>query len=220
MVRQQPKVIIGEPTMLEIFHAHKGCFEFTATASGKAAHSSSRDGVNANLKLIPFLAALKEIYDQSETDVKFHNNAFDPPTLSMNISLKGDRSAHNVTASRASCTVNFRPMPDVDHTPIVLRVRELAEKFDLKLKLNDYGAALWTDPESDFVKQSLELVHGKSAKTAAFGTDGGVLGELNDKIVCGPGNIKQAHTKNEWIGLEQLHRGTEVFAKMIAHWCC
>ena len=220
MVEQQPKVIIGEPTMLEILHAHKGCYEFTATARGKAAHSSSRDGVNANLKLIPFLTAMKEIHEETETDPKFHNDAFEPPTLSLNISLKGDGSAHNVTASRAICTVNFRPMPNVDHQPIVLHVRELAEKFDLELELNDYGGPLWTDPDSEFVTESLKLVHRKEAKTAAFGTDGGVLTELNDKIVCGPGNIKQAHTKNEWIGLEQLHRGTEVYAKMIAHWCC
>ncbi len=220
MVQHQPKVIIGEPTMLEILHAHKGCFDFTAIARGKAAHSSSRDGVNANLKLIPFLSAMKEIYEQTETDAKFHNNAFEPPTLSLNISLKGDGSALNVTASRAKCAVNFRPMPNVDHQPIVQRVKEAAEQCDLELTLHDYGGALWVDPDSDFVQEALKLVHRKEAKTAAFGTDGGVLTELNDKIVCGPGSIKQAHTKNEWIGLEQLHRGTEVYAKMICHWCC
>ncbi len=220
LVEFQPKVIIGEPTMLEILHGHKGCFEFTAIAQGKAAHSSSRDGINANLKLIPFLTAMKELYEETEADPKFQNSAFDPPTLSMNISLSGDGSAHNVTASRAVCSVNFRPMPGVDHQPVVQRVCTLAKMSGLKLELNDYGGPLWTDPDSEFVQQALQLVHRKQAKTAAFGTDGGVLTELTDKIVCGPGSISQAHTKNEWIGLEQLHRGTEIYAKMIQHWCC
>jgi acetylornithine deacetylase len=70
------------------------------------------------------------------------------------------------------------------------------------------------------VTAALKLLHKKKALTVAYGTDGGVLTELENKIVCGPGNIAQAHTKNEWISLEQLHLGSEVYTKMIQHWCC
>lgn len=219
MVQHQTKAIIGEPTMLDIVHAHKGCYEFTATASGVAAHSSSRDGVNANLKLIPFLHDLKAICEQSETDPRFQNDQFDPPTLSFNISIQGDGSALNVTAAKAMCHVNFRPMPGVDHMPLIRQVQKLADASEVELELNPYGDPVWTNPESDFVKQSLKLVHKKNARTVAYGTDGGVFGDLKDMIVCGPGNIAQAHTKNEWISLEQLHLGAEVYTKMIRHWC-
>lgn len=220
MVQHQTKAIIGEPTMLDIVHAHKGCYEFTATASGVAAHSSSRDGVNANLKLIPFLSGLKEICERSESDRQFHNDQFDPPTLSFNISLQGDGSALNVTAAKATCHVNFRPMPGVDHAPLIHQVQNLADVTDVGLELHPYGDPVWADPESDFVKQSLQLVHKKKARTVAYGTDGGVFSDLENKIVCGPGSIAQAHTKNEWISLEQLHLGADVYTKMIQHWCC
>jgi len=220
MVEHQTKAIIGEPTMLDVVHAHKGCFEFTATASGVAAHSSSRDGVNANMKLIPFLSGMKEICELTETDSAFQNENFDPPTLSFNISIQGDKTAHNVTSSKATCHVNFRPMPDVDHSPLIQRVEQLADEHDVKLELHPYGAPLWVQPDAEFVTDALRLLHKKNARTVAYGTDGGIFTELENKIVCGPGNIAQAHTKNEWISLEQLHLGSEVYSKMITHWCC
>jgi acetylornithine deacetylase len=220
MVQHQTHAIIGEPTMLEVVHAHKGCYEFSATASGVAAHSSSRDGVNANMKLIPFLSGLKEICERTETDASLQNDKFDPPTLSFNISIEGDKTALNVTSSKAACHVNFRPMPDVDHGPLIEQVKQLAEASDLKLNLHPYGDPFWVGPDSEFVTAALKLLHKKKALTVAYGTDGGVLTELENKIVCGPGNIAQAHTKNEWISLEQLHLGSEVYTKMIQHWCC
>ena len=220
MVEHQTKAIIGEPTMLDVVHAHKGSHEFSVLATGAAAHSSSRDGVNANMKLIPLLGELKKICEQTETDPSLQNEKFDPPTLSFNLSLEGDRSAWNVKSAKAACHVNFRPMPNVDHQPLLDRVKRLAEEADLELKLDPHGDAFWADPASEFVRQSLQLVHKKAPRTVAFGTDASVLGELQDKIVCGPGNIAQAHTKNEWISLEQLHLGTEAYTKMIQHWCC
>ncbi len=220
MVQHQTKAIIGEPTMLDVVHAHKGCYEFTATASGVAKHSSGREGVNANMKLIPFLSDMKEICDQTETDPALQNTNFDPPSLSFNISIEGDKTGFNVTSSKAMCHVNFRPMPDVDHTPLIERVKKLAQQHELKLEFHSYGEPLWVSPDSNFVASALKLLHKKNALTVPFGTDGGVLAELENKIVCGPGNIAQAHTKNEWISLEQMHQGTEVYSKMIRHWCC
>ena len=76
------------------------------------------------------------------------------------------------------------------------------------------------DPDSEFVTQSLKLAHKIKPKTVSYGTDGGVFSELEDKIVFGPGSIAQAHTMDEWIALEQLSMGTEMYAKMIRHWCC
>ena len=59
--------IIGEPTLLEVVHAHKGTYGFIATARGRAAHSSTRDGINAHLALSPSLADLPRLHDQTET---------------------------------------------------------------------------------------------------------------------------------------------------------
>ena len=50
MVTGETHGIIGEPTRLEVVHAHKGTYGFTATSRGRAAHSSTNEGLNANLE--------------------------------------------------------------------------------------------------------------------------------------------------------------------------
>ena len=53
MVEHKTKGLIGEPTSLQIVHAHKGSIEMIAKAKGKAGHSSTHAHDNANLKMIP-----------------------------------------------------------------------------------------------------------------------------------------------------------------------
>ena len=220
MVAHASKAIIGEPTLLEVVHAHKGSIEIIATTRGVAGHSSSRKSENATLAMIPFLTEMKAIYDLVETEPKWQNDMFDPPTLSWNISVKDDSSALNVTAGKNTCRMHLRPMPGIDVAPLLLRVQETAVRCGVKLKIDEFGAPFFVDPGSEFVQDSLKLAHRPKAKTVSYGTDGGVFTELGEKIVFGPGSIEQAHTTNEWISLEQLSLGTEMYSKMIRQWCC
>lgn len=220
MVDHGTQAIIGEPTSLEIIHAHKGSIEIVAIARGKAGHSSSRNGVNANLAMIPFLSEMKAIHDEAESEARWQNASFDPPTLTWNISVKDDSPALNVTAGKSKCKMYLRPMPGMDVTPLIDRVRQAADRFGLELKVTEWGSGLMTDPDSEFVQESLKLTHRQKSKTVAYGTDGGVFTEIANKIVCGPGSIDQAHTIDEWIALEQLSLGAELYAKMIQRWCC
>ena len=220
MVANGTKAIIGEPTSLEVVHAHKGSIELVVTSRGQAAHSSSRQGLNSNLAMIPFLGKLKEIYDETESDPKWQNPIFDPPTMSWNISVKDDAAAINVKASKSICKVYLRTMPEVDEQPLLDRVAKAADANGLDLEINRWGSSFFMEPDSEFVTQSLKLAHKIKPKTVSYGTDGGVFSELEDKIVFGPGSIAQAHTMDEWIALEQLSMGTEMYAKMIRHWCC
>ena len=43
--------------------------------------------------------------------------------------------------------------------------------------------------------------------------------ELKQILVLGPGSIQQAHTDDEWISLEQLSLGTDLFKRLIDRWC-
>ena len=220
MVNGQTKAIIGEPTQLEVVHAHKGSLEIRAIATGVAAHSSTRNGVNANLKMIPFLTEMKKIHDEIESDPKYQNPLFDPPSLSWNIGIRDDAHAINVTAGKSKCTVYVRPMPNIDLEPLLQRVQNVANECELDLEINRWGDPMYVPADSEFVEDALKLVHRPKPKTVSFGTDGGVFTELENKIVFGPGNIAQAHTVKEWISLEQLSRGTDLYSKMIRHWCC
>ncbi len=220
MVDHKTRGIIGEPTSLEIVHAHKGSIEMIAKAKGKMAHSSTHVHDNANLAMIPFLTEIKSIFDETESEDKWHNTLFDPPTLSLNILMKDNSPARNITPSRSTVTVYLRSMPAIDHEPLLRRAAKVAKRNGLRLKVMRQAEPFFVDPSSEYVEAMLKIVHKKRPRTVSYGTDGGVFSEIEEKIVCGPGSIEQAHTANEWISLEQLDRGTEIYEKMIRHWCC
>ncbi len=220
MVETQTRGVIGEPTQLEVVHAHKGMCIITATSKGKAAHSSTSLGKNANLAMIPFLSEMKRIHDEVENDTKWQNTMFDPPSISWNIVINDSNDAPNITSPSTSCVIYTRPVPGIDIKPLLERVRVAGEQQGLEIDIVDMDSVLFTDSDNPFVQDSLGLVHRSAARTVCFGTDGGVLSELENLIVFGPGNIAQAHTRDEWIAIEQLTLGSEMYTKMIEHWCC
>lgn len=220
MVASQTRGIIGEPTNLEVVHAHKGMCIINARSKGKAAHSSTSLGKNANLAMIPFLAEMKRIHDEVEADPKWHSPLFDPPSISWNIVINDNNQAANITSPETTCSVYTRPTPEVDLSPLMDRVREIGLQQGLEVEIVDAGSALFTDPDNPFLQEALKIAHRTVPRTVCFGTDGGAFGELENLIVFGPGSIAQAHTRDEWIAIEQLTLGSEMFTKMIEHWCC
>jgi acetylornithine deacetylase len=219
MVQGRSRGIIGEPTRLEVVHAHKATIGFVATSRGRAAHSSTREGLNANLAMIPFLVEMKRIHDETESDPAWRHDAFDPPTVSWNIGINDHTRAVKITAPQSICTVYFRVMPGQDAGTLLERARRAAAGCGLEFEVTVSGEPLWVDPESDFVREALELAGKDAPRTVAYGTDANAFGSLERLIVLGPGDIAQAHTHDEWIALAELERGTDLYARMIERWC-
>ena len=219
MVAGKTKGIIGEPTMLEVVHAHKGTYGFAAISRGRAAHSSTRNGLNANLAMIPFLVEMKAIHDEMESDPAWQNDEFDPPTVTWNIGINDHTRAINITPPQSVCTVYFRPMPGQDAQVLVDRAKKAADAFGLEFDLQRVAPPLYVDRRSRYVQEMLRLTGNDTPRTVSYGTDGCMLSELKDLVVCGPGDIAQAHTNDEWIALDQLRRGTDLYHQLIRHWC-
>ena len=210
--------IVGEPTGLQVIHAHKGGLAIRIIARGRSAHSSSRDGLNANHQLIPLLPLLLEIQQQCETDSSLQNQDFDPPTLSWNIVLRNEPFASNITPSLAEAIVFLRPMPNVEHEPLIVRVEEAAAKLGLECFRREAAHPLHVDRSFDCIASMLRLTEQTQSLTVCYATDGGVLQRLRQLVVCGPGSIEQAHRSDEWISLEQLERGTRLYYRAFEHW--
>ncbi len=220
MVDGDVAAIIGEPTRLEVVYAHKGTYGFVATSRGRAAHSSTREGLNANLAMIPFLVEMKAIHDETEADPAWSHDEFDPPSISWNIGVNDHTKAVNITAPQSVCTVYFRPMPGQDADSLVERARRAAEKQGLEFFTRVASRPLYTDPKSEFIREVSQLADCPVPKTVSYGTDGAKFPQLKNRVILGPGDIAQAHTHDEWITLEQLEGGTRLYAKLIQHWCC
>jgi len=220
IVKQQTRSIVGEPTMLDVVYAHKGGRAVKATSIGRAAHSSTGLGLNANMALIPFLSEIGRIHHEMETSAQWRDDRFSPPTPSLNIVIKDANTGINITSAQSECLAYFRPMPGQDADGMVDHLRTLALQHGLKFDLLFSGSPLYTEPSNPFVQELRNFTGSKTLRTAAYGTDGAIFTELQNIVVFGPGDIAQAHTDDEWISLDQLQRGTDLYRQCIQRWCC
>lgn len=210
--------IIGEPTRLQVVHGHKGGRVGRVVSRGVAGHSSTALGTNANMAMIPFLHELRNLSLQCDASEEWIDDRFDPPIISMNIGINDHNTAVNITPPESVCTFYFRPMPGQNADALVDRIQAMAAAHGLEFQLIITGEPLYTDPDSAFI-QELARLTGSTPSTVPYGTDGSFFGAVRDLAVLGPGDIRQAHTDDEWIELDQLTRGTSLYERLIRHWC-
>lgn len=93
-------VIFGEPTELKLASGHKGILLFSVTAHGKSGHSGyPKSGRNANMMLIPALAALQQM--ELPSSEKYGNST-------INIGKMEGGVAANVIAETAKAAIGIR----------------------------------------------------------------------------------------------------------------
>ena len=221
-----PPGVIGEPTSLISVHAHKGSHLLTATARGVAAHSGTAAGVNANRRLIPFLADLLPLVEATETDPDQLDPDFDPPGPSWNLTLPTPQPAMNVVPGEATVRVYARPTPRGDASRHLAAFRALAERHGLEWTADGHAAPFFTDPGGAFPRSVRALLGQAEIATVCYGTDGGVFadrgeggGGLTNLLVLGPGSIEQAHTAAEFVELGQLARGCDLYEALFRRYC-
>lgn len=218
IVSAQPLAIIGEPTRLSVVHAHKGIIGFRIVSQGRAAHSSTTSGINANEAMVPMLVELLELGRRSRNETEFQDDRFDPPILSWNFGVSDHCDAVNITPDRSDAWFSLRPMPTVSGEELIRAAESKAAALGLEFVCFEGGDPLWVEPDLPAILSMCELAGG-SPKTVCYGTDGGEFSELTQRLVCGPGDIAQAHTTDEWLEFDQINRGIDLYVRAIRKWC-
>ncbi|MEM6691849.1 MAG: M20 family metallopeptidase [Planctomycetota bacterium] len=214
IVADQPLTIIGEPTSLRPVRAHKGIVAFRFEAMGRAAHSGTDLGINANRAMVPLMQRFGEIEKRCREEQALHDNVFDPCHLSFNFGISDGMRAINITPARSTAWASWRPMPGSDGVWIEDTLRQVCQENGITIREVSRGGPLVTD-ESNPEIQSLVKMTGQSPLTVAYGTDGGELNLLENRVVLGPGSIDQAHTADEFITIEQLSKGVDLYRTLI-----
>jgi len=212
--------IVGEPTSLGVIHSHKGGQRLAVIARGSSAHTSTKEGSNANYRLIPALGELLDLREESENNPNYRNGSFDPATLSWNMTISNEPEAVNVTTSVAQVNIFLRTMPGVNHLPLLAAIKSLCEKYELEMDIKEPIQPWQVDKDSLWVKEMLALVGRSESTRVCYGTDAGILQRLKKMLICGPGDIQQAHRSDEWISFDQLKKGVDVFRRAFQRWAC
>jgi acetylornithine deacetylase/succinyl-diaminopimelate desuccinylase family protein len=213
--------IVGEPTRLEVVIACKGAVWTRLTTRGKSAHGSVPHlGDNAIERMAEFFVKLREVPKAGE------HHLLGPPT--MNLGTISGGSKINVVPDRCSVEIDQRVLPGTGLEQARAGLKNLIEKHvaetgtEVDLEEILYAAPYEIDPAEPIVRIALETaaeVTGKpkEPKGAKGFTDARfyVLEAGIPTIILGPGSITQAHTADEFIGIEQLRQAVGLYGLII-----
>lgn len=215
--------IIPEPSVMRIVRSHKGSGGARVLVKGKAAHSSRPDlGVNAILKGADFLGELVGLQERFNETV---HPLLGPSTIKPTIINGGFK--HNIIPDRCEILLNCRLIPLHAGPEIVSGWLE-----DLISKLSDEDGAFEAEilearakpslevPEDSGIVRILKDILGTEPVGAPYFTEAVNYTEAGiPTVICGPGNIDQAHTPNEYITLDQLDEGVRVLKRVVKEIC-
>lgn len=221
-----PKVdfgIVGEPTELQICPAHRGQYGFKIAAIGKSVHSGQKHlGKNAIYDIVPVLAMLQEF------DKDLQAGAVHPlcgtSTCSTNVIHGG--TVLSIVPERCEVEIDIRQIPGVTaesvRQDLESRLAKLMEehpdkRFEIVAQSWDIPAhELPSDsPELKKLARNFETLFSKEAEIVAFpaATDAPNMGFPS--VICGPGDLKNAHTTNEFVDLNEVVDAAKLYLAYI-----
>ena len=220
VIRSEPPrpaaVIVGEPTGMQIATAHKGICAMTTTVRGREAHSSRpQDGVNAIGAAASLVSYLYRLCDDLAETARY--DRFEPPYTTFNIGQITGGDAINIIARECLLNWEFRPIPGSDPARIIAHV-EAWVKDELLPRMQATDPSYSIENICEFVVPPLDAPDGSVAEllareatelnstgTVAFVTEASLFADAGvPAIVCGLGDIAQAHQPDEFIEVSQL----------------
>jgi acetylornithine deacetylase len=212
-------IVVAEPTRLRPVYAHKGGARIYVTALGRAAHTSTEQGVSANFLIAPFLAEMAELAKLFRRDPRFRNPEFDPPTNGFNLVIDDGNCKSNVTAAKTVATLSLRTMPHDHFQEAAQLILDAAHKYDLATRMEHFDP-FYVAPDSELVQLALWATGASQAETVPFGTEALVYQDyVAQQVILGPGDIAQAHTVGEWIEVAQLEQAVNIYRRLIERVC-
>ncbi|MDO6725591.1 acetylornithine deacetylase [Cognatishimia sp. 1_MG-2023] len=221
-------VIVGEPSMMKAVSGHKGTSSYHVHVRGHEVHSSMlHTGVNAimyGVRLIEWANAKNaEGLAAKPSELA---SVFNPPCSTVHVGQISGGTAHNITAKDCEFELDFRVVPGeavADWQAAFLDVVRDVET-DMQAVVTEAGIDLTLGfdvpplvPEADGEAEALvrRLTGDNSANVVSYATEGGQFQQAGySTVVCGPGDIAQAHQPNEFIDVAQLDAG-EVFMRQL-----
>ena len=214
--------IVAEPTQLQIVNTHKGAARWVLTTVGKACHSSRPEqGVNAIYHMARLLPAV-ERYAEEVRASRTHPS-LGTPTLSVGLIAGG--TSVNTVPDRCTIEIDRRLLPGENpaeaHRHFIDRLRGIAGPDCVFECPEPYLAApaLSPDGSEELVKRlgsAIDEVIGSHRVLAVpYGTDAAPLAEAGvPSVVFGPGDIARAHTRDEWVPLDEVEQASEILYRL------
>ncbi|MCJ2134339.1 acetylornithine deacetylase [Methylobacterium sp. J-026] len=221
-------VIVGEPTGMEVADAHKSIVTCLTTVHGREAHSARPAlGANAVAAACDLVAGLNRIAD-AMIERGDASGRFDPAATTVHVGTIQGGTARNIIAKECRFHWEYRGLPDLDPAEIPRLFAEETARVTRE-RLNRYGdfgrietlqevdiPGLAPEPGSEAERLCLRLAGRNRTVAVPYATEAGRFQAAGiPTVVCGPGDIAQAHQPDEFITLEALGQGERFLRNLI-----
>lgn len=209
--------IVGEPTRLEVVSAHKGDVWLELRTRGRSAHGATPHlGRNAVLGMARVVEALETTY-AAQLKRRSHP-LLGSPTVNVG-SIRGGTQP-NIVPEECMITVDRRTLPGETEATVRREIRAVLEAAGLAAQFTNLRLeacpALETDPNRPLVQALCRAAARRRTVGVHYFCDAAPLAEGGTPaVVFGPGDIAQAHTRDEWISLDSLDRGTAILERFL-----
>ena len=212
--------VVGEPTNLRVVRGCKGSCRFTVHTEGRAAHSSEPGkGANAIVGMARAIPAMAEFF---QTDLaQFTREGFGQSTGS--IGLIDGGSGINIVPERCTISIDIRTVPGQDWRATLACLEEYVRAWcgdldEVQLIFDEpshFSPSFETPADHPLVQAACEVLGDPKTEIVPFGCDGSKIATRDiPTIVLGPGDIAQAHTKDEYIAIKDLEAGTDAYENL------
>ncbi len=214
--------IVGEPTSLRVVHAQRGACWMRITTRGVAGHGSAPErGVNAIKHMSEIVLRLEETLPDITHEV------LGGPSISVGTITGGAKV--NIIPAGCIIEVDRRSVPPESKEDVLASVRaavELARRrfpeLEAHVEIAFYGEPYEVGRDARVVREvaaSVADATGAPAELLGFrgASDARFLAQTGaDVVICGPGDIKLAHTAHESIDLDELEDCAVAYALAFA----
>lgn len=223
-------VIVGEPSMMRAVSGHKGGTGFNTHVQGFEVHSSLLDrGVNAIMYGAKLIEWANDMNAQNQAAQPDDLAAmFDPPYTTVHVGMIEGGTAHNITAKDCRFAVDFRVVPGEDKDVWEARYRQRVAEVealmqsvvpDTKIEISPRFDVPALQPENEGEAESLVrvLTGDNASHVVSYGTEAGQFQNAGySAVICGPGDIAQAHQPNEFITVAEFEAGQAFMEKLVS----
>lgn len=222
--------LIGEPSRMGVVDGHKGSCGMLTRVEGASCHSSRPDlGVNAVFHAIDIVGDLRT-RAQALAAAPDSEGVFDPPYTSVSVGMIGGGTARNavpgdcrfewdIRATRPGVAETIQRDVQAQIEAVVLpamRARNAACRVTTEMVYD--VPPLVPRPDCAATELAKALSGANSTITVPYGSEAGVFQLAGiPSVICGPGDIAQAHTPDEWIEVAQLDVCLQFLERLLDH---
>lgn len=219
-------VIVGEPSTMKVISGHKSSLAFYTHVTGHSVHSSQ---VHRGVSAVAVAARLITWFEDRMAGLALAatETGFDPPFTTLHCGMVQGGTA-NIVAARCDFVTDVRGVPPEDPRDheaayveylahhVIPAMRAVSPAAGVEVVRRSYVSGLRPAPGSAAELLGRRLTGDNGQHLVSYGTEAGLFQAAGfPAIVCGPGDIAQAHQPDEFITLEQFEAGAQLLDRLL-----